>query len=94
MENFIFEELNVFYFYSVFFLERYLENKGVEPNDEIIRGNPNCSNAYSIIIDQIKNEPEIKSYLILSKINLESLENTKSPFFKINIFLKIKMRNI
>ena len=72
----------IFYFYSVFFIERYLEKKGIEPNDEIIRGNPNCSSAYSLIINQIKNEPEIKDYLILQKINLDSLENTKSLFGK------------
>ena len=82
MENLILKELILFYFYSVFFIERYLEKKGIEPNDEIIRGNPNCSSAYSLIINQIKNEPEIKDYLILQKINLDSLENTKSLFGK------------
>ena len=82
MENFILKELNIFYFYSVFFIERYLIKKGVEPSDEYIKANPNCYNAYSIIIEQIRKEPEIKDYLVLQKINLDSLENTKSIFGK------------
>ena len=82
LENFILKELILFYFYSIYFLERYLIKKGVEPNDEFIRDNQNCSNAYSLIINFIEEEPEIKDYLILQKINIDSLENTKSLFGK------------
>ena len=77
LENFILEELNLFYFYSIYFLERFLIKKGVEPNDEFIRDNPSCSNAYLLIINYIKEEPDIKDYLILQKINLDLQENTK-----------------
>lgn len=82
LQNFILKELLLFYFYSVIFIERYLIKKGVEPNDEYIRGDPHCSKAYSIIISHIKDEPEIKDFLVLQKINLDSLENTKSLFRK------------
>jgi len=82
MKNFVLKELILFYFYSVIFIERYLIKKGVEPNDEYIRGDPHCSKAYSIIISHIKNEPEIKDFLLLQKINLDSLQNTKSLFNK------------
>ena len=89
-ENFILKELIIFYFYCFFFIERFSLKKGIEPNDEFIKANKNCNNVNSLIINRIKEEPEIKDYLFLQKVNLDSLENSKSIFGKNNYITKNK----